>query len=950
MLHHPHTCKPLYSNVALFIFTDTATAPFATARAAALSCSNAIATMIAGIDDDLMRIFNLLSEEDRKIFSELCAHASNEGVSSCDPKNPIVSAMLLSTIKSLAATVETLTKIDVNDTGIENNVVEISAESIALQYVEYQQLATLPTTTLLQIIDHQCSALVDSFDEKTKLNLFRYFLSCCSITTDISSSNENGASAPYVAQFEKLLTHTLSTVSSNIRRNLEDLTDFDYLWDASTDHTLLFDGDLSSEETAKELAWSLVRTTSNSVLREDGTDAQSCERRYRILHEAACIDLVLAAMLTQLLPSNGENPAAKRMRSERDAREVRQYLLNSIGELLLAVTAEEIVIQRSDLNITAQQVATSILPFVDDRKKMDSDEMFIPVFLSCISSNEQRKTSLLRLKKAQTRIVAEKAGEALSSIPAHLPNIEKALKLGWLVPRLQQRTYDHFHGFYQLDLSKRKMLASIVPKTHNNGMGSNGSSQQIVQAICYKKHQGESSMPVELPLGSMNAINISGWKEPPLSDTEREELQNWIVSSSSSTRPACCLKPSPKLLASLKASSLPPTTSAETNGNSTAILTWEMVVLPMLNNCLTQAAKDFGTTGSFTVLDGGEHIVPLVATSPGQIIMPSAILQLYYIALDVLLHHDAARRKSDANPTMVLNLRFHSSLFALCRFCLHKGNNLSASYQHDHLTTTESQSLVIEDIGTCPIVYYKLIESFIKAFAPDNEYVSSNYEGQVLPSRITQNLRRLQEMLLGLMWMRSCVDITGDFESTFVGMLNKMKQDATAWQQVCPIGADKEAESTISSNDKERMFVRYILRNLVKVTRRRLLDICKHLIVSQTSTITFKTMMVFTNMLYHRVDLFIDRHPDQLMLCSLYLVCSKMKLAPSVTFQNIKDAYMEMNEDLYNTTTLNTIFYEVKLSSSNDERGNIVSFYNDEFTPNVRPFWKSLMAVTEPTT
>jgi hypothetical protein len=59
---------------------------------------------------------------------------------------------------------------------------------------------------------------------------------------------------------------------------------------------------------------------------------------------------------------------------------------------------------------------------------------------------------------------------------------------------------------------------------------------------------------------------------------------------------------------------------------------------------------------------------------------------------------------------------------------------------------------------------------------------------------------------------------------------------------------------------------------------------------------------------------------------------------------------MEVNEDLYNTTTLNTIFYEVKLSASNDERGNIVSFYNDEFTPNVRPFWKSLMAVTEPTT
>jgi glutathionyl-hydroquinone reductase len=102
-------------------------------------------------------------------------------------------------------------------------------------------------------------------------------------------------------------------------------------------------------------------------------------------------------------------------------------------------------------------------------------------------------------------------------------------------------------------------------------------------------------------------------------------------------------------------------------------------------------------------------------------------------------------------------------------------------------------------------------------------------------------------------------------------------------------------------------------------------------------------MMVFVNMLYHRVDMFIDRHPDQLMLCSLYLVCSKMKLAPTVDFQKIKDAYMEMNESFYNSSTLNTIFYEVKLTSSNNESGNIVSFYNKVFAPNVRPFWKSFI-------
>eukprot|EP00986_Skeletonema_menzelii_P021016 scaffold32929_cov160-Skeletonema_menzelii.AAC.1 len=187
--------------------------------------------------------------------------------------------------------------------------------------------------------------------------------------------------------------------------------------------------------------------------------------------------------------------------------------------------------------------------------------------------------------------------------------------------------------------------------------------------------------------------------------------------------------------------------------------------------------------------------------------------------------------------------------------------------------------------------------------------------------------------------------MTGDVDSTFIGMIHKLKQNPTTWKEVCPTGTEKEADST-ASNDKERIFVRYVLRNLVKVSRRRTLALCVHLSVPETSAVASKAMMVFVNMLYHRVDMFIDRHPDQLMLCSLYLACSKMKLAPTVGFQKIKDAYMEMNERFYDTSTLNSIFYEVKLSelpSSNAKRGNLVSFYNEVFTPNVRPFWKSFV-------
>jgi hypothetical protein len=894
--------------------------------------------MITGIDD-LTRIFNLLSEADRGLFSELCTQKSLsvDREVSYDPS--IVAALLVSTIKSLAATVNSFIKIT-NGAGKDN--LEISADSVALRYVEYQRLMNLPST-LVEIFEQQCSGLVDRFEEETKVNLYRYFLSCCSM------NEVNGGSATsthYLAQFEKMLSHTLTSVCSNIQRNLEDLMDFDFLWDASIDNTLLFGGDSLVEGAAKELAWALSRTTCQSVLREDCTDVQSCERRYRILHEAACLDLVLAGMLTQLYPSNGEDPDAKRMRLERDPREVRQYLLNSIGELLkYAVPDEEIVIERSDLNVTAQQVATSILPFINDRKEMGSDEQSIPDFLCCISSHQQRQTCLIRLKERQRSIVIEKTTEILSSIPPHLPHTEKAVKLGWHVLRLQQRTYDHFHGFYQLDLSQRKMLAPFVFK--RSGVESNGAyaysaniSQYDIQAILYMKHQDER---ITTPFTDrMNTIHISGWKEPPLSDTERDELQKWITYMSSGVAPACTLAPSHRLMVYLHASSLPPP-SAQTDGNiNTRALTWDMVALPVLNYCLSQAAKDFGTAGCFIISETGDHTVPCVTTHPDQMNMPSAILRLYYAALDIILHHDAAKRKSDANPSMVLNLRVHSSLFALCRFCLHKARHLSTGHRHNILMSTENQSLVIEDIGTCPIVYYKLIDSFIKALSPGSGYATSFYQGLILPSRMTQVLRRLQEMLLGLMWMRSCVEMTSDFESTFVGMINKLKQNPTAWKQACPIGSVKEADDT-ASNEKERIFVRYVLRNLVKVTRRRTRALCVHLSVSQTSAITSKTIMVFVNMLYHRVDMFIDRHPDQLMLCSLYLVCSKMKLAPTVDFQKIKDAYMEINESFYNSATLNTIFYEVKLTSSNDESGNILSFYNKVFAPNVRPFWKSFV-------
>ena len=882
--------------------------------------------MIAGVDD-LLRIFKLVSEADKRVFSEL---STLKSLSGCLPHDPSISAALMvSTIKSLAAQVNSLIKIS-NNNG--NNDVLISTNTVALCFVKYQKLKNLPST-MVQIIEEQCSDMVNNFEAETKVNLYRYFLTSCYL---------NATSVQYVSEFEKLLSHALTFVCSNIQRNLEDLMDFDFLWDASTDGTLVFGGDSLVADTAKQFTWILSRTPCLPQI-EDGADVLSCKRSTRILHQAACMDLVLASILTQSYNDTNESSEPKRIRTER---EVRQYLLNAVGELLkhVASAEQDIVIERNDINIAAQKVAKNILPFIEDQGKMDFEEKLISAFSSCISSHKQRQACVVRLKGRQRSIVIEEARKVLSRMSPHQHNIERAIQMGRHLSSLRERTLDHCDGVYQLDSAERMMLAPVFLKhqgVESNGTSTNGMKHSMyeIQAICYAK-QAEEQIKSS-PVGTLSTAHISGWKDPPLSDMERDELQKWISSLSSDVTPDCTLSPSSRLMAYLKASSFPP--PAQANGNVTSSsLSWEKVMLPVLNCCLSRAAADFGTSSRFTISQNGDHAVPSFTFNQDQMIMPSVILRFYFAALDTILHHDAARRKKDANSSLVLNSRVHSSLFALCRFCIHKASHLIAVHQDDFLQNTEDQLILIEDIGTCPVVYCKLIDSFLNTLAPRSKSTTSSYEDLLLPSRIIKCLHRLQEMFLGFIWMQ-CMVITCDIEPTFVGMINHLKRTPTVWRQVCPIDGGDKSDEVASINGREHIFVRYALRNLVKITRRRILALCALLLVPESSAVASKTMVVFTNMLYHRVDMFIDRNPDQVMICSLYLVCSKMKLAPSVSLQKIKDTYIEMNKTFFTKSTLNAILHEIKLSANNDESGNILSFYNKVFVPNVCPFWKSFV-------
>mmetsp|Transcript_26374 Transcript_26374/g.43162 ORF Transcript_26374/g.43162 Transcript_26374/m.43162 type:complete len:471 (+) Transcript_26374:2-1414(+) len=185
--------------------------------------------------------------------------------------------------------------------------------------------------------------------------------------------------------------------------------------------------------------------------------------------------------------------------------------------------------------------------------------------------------------------------------------------------------------------------------------------------------------------------------------------------------------------------------------------------------------------------------------------------------------------------------------------------------------------------------------------------------------------------------MTSYNGIEGQIENTFVGMIKR--ESPATWRETCSI--EPSEENSMQGNSREQMLVGYMLRNLVDVTNRRVSALCELLSVPSASVTTNKTMEVFTAMLHHRTDIFFDRHPDQLMLCSLYAAVST-KGKPEVSFQKITDAYMELNRDLLGSEISYAIVHRIKnCSDHEDQFGDIISLFNEVFVPKMKQLWRS---------
>lgn len=841
---------------------------------------------------------------------------------------------------------------------------------LALNFVRYRSELKLEdlsiSMALVQVLNH-CSSLLSrarcTEHPSALAIMIRYFLECLSLNSGVekhvngSSTSSLGIEVDAVS-FRTLLCHTLCYMRSNIVQCLEDFSDFQYIWSSTLNDGVVDTPAFSSEsvpsvsheprswdrhetdrhelkhqrkrmrsasignddkqipttvllrQVAKELAWTFLQSSYQSA-----PSSRQTKRDDRILNAAACIDLVVAASMAPIISapndkrrriecgdisprhSAGDESAAVlsnilpfQLNDEHDCScpteirgQLKRSILQSTTELGLSLTDNSSPIRQKDIVERAQKIASSILQLLI-KNYAPTNASPASRLLTFISSHELRKKSLHILDRKFQRAMAENIH---ASIVAYFPYSNHDLSTSTLGNICIDVTHDLFH----LCLSERKLLAPFASSPYPHKTQIMGDVFDV-RVLIFRNQTREARPPVR------HVLQLSRVQTPITSETTLDELNKWTETLCESTS---AIKPSPWLLDQLASASDFMYDGGD--GQNVTIGVWKGIILPMLNYFMAILARDPNT--SQVMSDSGEYIASNNDNTPG------AALQLYYFALESII------RKS---PSMIHNKpQFHSSLFSLCYFCLQTA------------VTLDAQRFEIEDFGDCPAAFYTLVEMFIEGLKSDGKSMKMK-QALALPSYVTQGLRKLQEMILSMVWMKCNNNLNHRFESSFLGMVIQLRKNTVAWRLACPVDGEEQATKV---NSREEHIVHFLLQNLVVGIKQRVSSLLCLLSLPSPS-LAGKTLDIFKRVLRDRTELFFDRHPDQLMLCCLFVTVGNR-----FTFQKIADAYIEMNADNLGPEISHTIIHSIKnCSGHGNQCGDIISLYNDVFLPGTKGLWR----------
>jgi retinoblastoma-associated protein len=270
---------------------------------------------------------------------------------------------------------------------------------------------------------------------------------------------------------------------------------------------------------------------------------------------------------------------------------------------------------------------------------------------------------------------------------------------------------------------------------------------------------------------------------------------------------------------------------------------------------------------------------PVAPTAPPVNEKLMSVLRLYLKSLEGMLGHEKSKLDQASFTAILQKSAFHQALYACCLETVFFVHNISV--------LTFEQVLKVCDISA--FEFWKLIDSFAK-FDPR------------MPLRLKLHFKKLEVKIVSeLGWERN---------SPIHYYLRKVIEGS--------LGLDASRGLSTELNLKSYdIFFRRVLGHAAH----RILELSNHLGLAEIAREEVWTALKYA--LSDQTELMIDRHLDQVILCTVYSVC-RVNQAKQASFKLIREHYTELYSE-ESSKVLNFV------SLDRDSSGDIIKFYNQVY-------------------
>jgi hypothetical protein len=455
----------------------------------------------------------------------------------------------------------------------------------------------------------------------------------------------------------------------------------------------------------------------------------------------------------------------------------------------------------------------------------------------------------------------------------------------------------------------------------------------------------EEDPPESRPAVEINLEDI----EPPLID-DSMELNEWTLSILSLS----VIKPSDTLLMYLGEHD-------RTQGDACSCLS--DVIVPVLNRGVIRI---HGAVTS-SQLVGGHQPRLSVGRKDGQVYVNgevdesvqlcASVLGFYYYSLECIIRDQMQRIEFlDSFNSLLQSEAFHRALLACCYSCALKGVGATQKILGYKNSKDCTVYFLMQTIESNPYTFLKVTEALRRALILSDDASKGKTGSPIvpgLPAILQQHMQTLETQLVdSIVWAETTA--AGKSEGSLPLTIQSVRRFPGAWppdilepslpEEFIDLngntnGVDVRCKSSYTSSS-ESSFLSYVLRKLLKISFFRIQAIFAALDMADNVLVQTQVLVAFRYLLRHCVEVFFERHIDQLLLCSIYGVCKVMKVRPEVTFGKLIDAYYAIRGKEQGERSCRVIVRHVKLVSSGDEVrpdgklvGNLIVFYNQIYVP-----------------